>query len=173
MRRNSACLVKSLMTMLCMLSHVSTAVAHGFGQRYDLPIPLWLYAMEARARWRRFALLAIGVFAGHLPCTALVSPPQPPRQASGAVARPPACTPALAAWVRRPVCLTHLDRPVWLPASRAESGANAGVDHLVGGMRIRLSSAGEPLGAAQSLEDTLWVGRNALSLLCTRSHTGP
>ena len=66
MRRNYACLVKSLMTMLCMLSHVSTAVAHGFGQRYDLPIPLSLYAVGAAAAVA-LSFVAIGVFAGRLP----------------------------------------------------------------------------------------------------------
>ena len=26
-----------------------TALAHGFGQRYDLPVPLWLWAAAAAA----------------------------------------------------------------------------------------------------------------------------
>ena len=66
MRRNYACLVKSLMAMLFMLSDVSTAVAHGFGQRYDLPIPLSLYATGAAAAVV-LSFVAIGLFAGRMP----------------------------------------------------------------------------------------------------------
>src|SRR5918992_1227802 len=50
---------------LCALGQLATrpAFAHGFGQTYDLPIPLWLYLYGAAA-----AVLAsfvpIGLFAG-------------------------------------------------------------------------------------------------------------
>jgi hypothetical protein len=54
------------MTMLLVLGHVSLAAAHGFGQRYDLPIPLSLYAVGAAAAVV-FSFVAIGMFAGHLP----------------------------------------------------------------------------------------------------------
>ena len=66
MRRNYARLVKSLMTMLLMLSNVGTAVAHGFGQRYDLPVPLSLYAVGAAAAVA-LSFVAIGGFAGRMP----------------------------------------------------------------------------------------------------------
>jgi hypothetical protein len=34
---------------LCVLGSASSAAAHGFGQRYDLPVPLWLYVASAAA----------------------------------------------------------------------------------------------------------------------------
>jgi hypothetical protein len=52
--------------MLGMLGHVSTAAAHGFGQRYDLPIPLSLYALGAAAAVA-LSFGAIGLFAGRIP----------------------------------------------------------------------------------------------------------
>ena len=51
----------SLVAVLCILCSVSTAVAHGFGRRYDLPIPLSLYAVGAAAAVA-LSFVAIGVF---------------------------------------------------------------------------------------------------------------
>jgi hypothetical protein len=34
---------------VCLLGWAGSAAAHGFGQRYDLPVPLWLYVVGAAA----------------------------------------------------------------------------------------------------------------------------
>ncbi|MFQ5899843.1 MAG: hypothetical protein ACE5JN_16580, partial [Candidatus Methylomirabilia bacterium] len=43
------------------LGNASTASAHGFGQRYDLPVPLWLYVSGAAVAVA-FSFVVIGIF---------------------------------------------------------------------------------------------------------------
>ncbi|HEY7495283.1 MAG TPA: hypothetical protein VIH59_29780, partial [Candidatus Tectomicrobia bacterium] len=47
--------------LLCCLGRVGTASAHGFGQRYDLPVPLWLYVTGAAAAVV-LSFVVVGVF---------------------------------------------------------------------------------------------------------------
>lgn len=51
----------ALLTVVVALAHDSSAFAHGFGQRYDLPVPLWLYLLGAAAAVG-FSFVVIGIF---------------------------------------------------------------------------------------------------------------
>lgn len=50
----------------CILGSSSPALAHGFGQRYDLPVPLWLYVTGAAAAVA-FSFAIIGAFVRSAP----------------------------------------------------------------------------------------------------------
>jgi hypothetical protein len=52
---------RALVVLLLCLGSVGTAFAHGFGQRYDLPVPLWLYVAGAAAAVA-FSFVVVGVF---------------------------------------------------------------------------------------------------------------
>lgn len=51
----------ALLTVVVALAHNSSAFAHGFGQRYDLPVPLWLYLLGAGAAVI-LSFVVIGIF---------------------------------------------------------------------------------------------------------------
>ena len=51
----------ALLTVAIALAHDSVAYAHGFGQRYDLPVPLWLYLLGAGAAVV-LSFVVIGIF---------------------------------------------------------------------------------------------------------------
>src|SRR3970040_2435391 len=50
----------------CILGSSGPALAHGFGQRYDLPVPLWLYVTGAAAAVA-FSFVIIGAFVRSAP----------------------------------------------------------------------------------------------------------
>jgi polyferredoxin len=79
MRVPGRCITALLMLAILLLSLPGEALAHGFGVRYDIPVPFWLYAYGAAAavvltfvllvdtkpaphRYPRFDLLQVGWF---------------------------------------------------------------------------------------------------------------
>jgi hypothetical protein len=46
---------------VCLAGWGGTAAAHGFGQRYDLPVPLWLYVVGAAATVA-VSFIVVGMF---------------------------------------------------------------------------------------------------------------
>ena len=79
MRVHGRCITALLMLTILLLSLPGEALAHGFGVRYDIPVPFWLYAYGAAAavvltfvllvdtkpaphRYPRFDLLQVGWF---------------------------------------------------------------------------------------------------------------
>ncbi|MDP7662093.1 MAG: hypothetical protein QF451_02255, partial [Nitrospinota bacterium] len=54
------CLI-TLAALLGAFGGVPPAYAHGFGQRYDLPVPLWLFIMGAGAAVG-VSFVAVGLF---------------------------------------------------------------------------------------------------------------
>ena len=62
-RHVAAALVAALLWSLPALAHSRPALAHGFGQRYDLPVPLWLYLYGA-AGAVVLSFVVFGLFVG-------------------------------------------------------------------------------------------------------------
>ena len=127
------------------------AHAHGFGERYDLPVPLWLYLYGAGA-----TVLVSFVVVGHVPSGQARRPRRSPfqplptaRPPARAGERPDADPPAVDI---RGDPGTGDSRGL-LGESRLDTELLGGV-HLggvVGGVGLRVLAGGEPLGAAQSL----------------------
>src|SRR6266851_5791623 len=55
--------LRGLTTLLLAAAVPSPLHAHGFGQRYDLPVPLWLYLLGAGAMVGRSIVLAVRIAA--------------------------------------------------------------------------------------------------------------
>jgi len=67
--RNSAAVLRTLAAAACVaLGTAAPAAAHGFGQRYDLPLPLSLYLVGAAAAVA-LSFLVFGLFVRHAPAT--------------------------------------------------------------------------------------------------------
>ncbi len=126
------------------------ACAHGFGQRYELPLPLGLYLFGAAAvvalSFVVFALFvrrpAAAAVARTWTVRAAAARPdrRPPRRRSGASARR-ACA------VRR----RDAGRPVRRPESLPQYRPDPGVDRLVGGTCLHRGLRRRRLGARQPL----------------------
>jgi len=67
--RNSAAVLRTLAAAACVaLGTAAPAAAHGFGQRYDLPLPLSLYLFGAAAVVA-LSFVVFGLFVRHAPAT--------------------------------------------------------------------------------------------------------
>src|SRR6266536_6338158 len=65
--RNSAAMLRTLAAAACVaLGTAAPAAAHGFGQRYDLPLPLSLYLFGGAAAVA-LSFVVVALFARHTP----------------------------------------------------------------------------------------------------------
>ena len=146
---------------MAVLAARTPASAHGFGQRYELPLPLSLYLYGPRRPSLSLSFVVFGLFVRRAPA---------PRRPAGRSARlspvgrilaPSRCLLALrlrvAACSSSP-CGRPLRRPEPLPQHRADPG----VDRLWVGRRLRFGVRRRHLGADQSMADVFDAAAMAL-----------
>ena len=160
---------------LLLLAWPATSVyAHGFGQRYDLPVPLGLYVAGSGAAVA-LSFVVIGLFVRGAP--GLREYPRVNRAAlAGAGAR---------GWTRamRAAVLLVAGRGGGRVRAGGRGGAvrgrradeepcaDGGVGDLVGGTGVRLGSGGGRVGAGEPVEDAVRVGGGGRAGGCGRGRS--
>ena len=160
------------MGSLLLLGWAGSAAAHGFGQHYDLPAPLWLYVVGAAATVA-VSFVVVGLCAHGT-------------SGAGPTLVSTSCSGQLGRFMAHPVflvCLKLVSAGLLVliivagllghqnPAK--EPCANAGVGHLVGWAGVCLGPGRQSLGASEPLEGAFWVGRGALSSGGSRAGDSP
>ena len=165
-------LVGATLGLVAVALSPATAYAHGFGERYDLPVPLWLYVTGAGAAVA-LSFVVIGVFMrgdpggrGYPRLNLLRWPP------FRLLTHPVAIFP-----------LQLASAGLFLPGGRRrtcgrtgthrQSGSRAGVDSMVGGPGLRVGAGGQRVGPHQPLEDYFWLGGMGLWRRRQRQETEP
>ena len=128
------------------LGAATPARAHGFGERYELPLPLSLYLFGAAAAVAVSFVIA-GLFVRHAPATRRAPACRSARHPPGRlIARLP-----VVALLLRLVALAYSSSRSRRVHRRSESipqhRADAGLDHLVGRLRLCVGVRRRPVGS--------------------------
>ena len=136
-------------------------MAHGFGARYDLPIPLSLYLAGAGLTVAvSFAMLA--VFMRSAPVSDEHWRLDLTRTAGGRLLVAPVFPACLPHAGRRALPGRRRGRPVRRAKPAEEHRPGHGLGHLVGGHGLHLGAAGRLVGARQSARHAVRLGGGAL-----------
>ena len=132
--------------------------AHGFGERYDLPVPLEYYLLGAAATVA-LSFVVIGVFGERRAGAVWVLALQPLWPSPACDAAPEPRLHHRSAGVRG-LSLPAGDR-CWHPGrsvAQRQLRPHLRVGHLVGGSGLFRGPCGQPVGVDEPLEHPLWLG---------------
>ncbi len=134
------------------------AAAHGFGQRYELPLPLSFYLFGAAAAVV-VSFVVVGLFVRQRARHAAIGvSTSSPVRSGGSLAHPVLVLVAQARRAR-PVRRDPRGGPHRRPKSLPQHRADLGVDHLVGRPRLPVGVRRKPLGADQPVAHAVRLGR--------------